>query len=81
MVITTLRSLDVKSKVSKRGIAVRKLVMQPRLTAIGTCMPHGITQCYLPPGRGDISAFTVAKAHIDLATPEGSKAEQTQALH
>jgi len=20
-------------------------------------MPHGITQCYLPPGRGDISAF------------------------
>ena len=55
--------------------------MQPRLTAIGTCMPHGITQCYLPRGRGDITAFTVAKAHIDLATPEGSKAEQTQALH
>jgi len=21
-------------------------------------MPHGITQCYLPPGRGDIPAFT-----------------------
>jgi len=21
-------------------------------------MPHGITQCYLPPGRGDISALT-----------------------
>ena len=25
-------------------------------------MPYGITQCYLPPGRGDISAFTPAKA-------------------
>ena len=23
-------------------------------TATGTHMPHGITQCYLPPGRGDI---------------------------
>jgi len=21
-------------------------------------MPYGITQCYLPPGRGDIPAFT-----------------------
>ena len=21
-------------------------------------MPHGITQCYLPPGRGDIPALT-----------------------
>jgi len=25
-------------------------------------MPYGITQCYLPPGRGDIPAFTPAKA-------------------
>ena len=24
--------------------------------ATGTHMPHGITQCYLPPGRGDIPA-------------------------
>jgi len=23
-------------------------------TATGTHMPHGITQCYLPPDRGDI---------------------------
>jgi len=22
-------------------------------------MPHGITQCYLPPGRGDIPALTL----------------------
>ena len=27
-------------------------------TATGTHMPYGITQCYLPPGRGDILAFT-----------------------
>ena len=26
-------------------------------TATGTHMPHGITQCYLPPGRGDIPAY------------------------
>ena len=25
-------------------------------------MPHGITQCYLPPGRADIPAFTPAEA-------------------
>ena len=25
-------------------------------------MPHGITQCYLPPGRGDIHAVTPAEA-------------------
>jgi len=31
-------------------------------TATGTHMPHGITQCYLPPGRGDISALTPAEA-------------------
>jgi len=27
-------------------------------TATGIHMPYGITQCYLPPGRGDIPAFT-----------------------
>ena len=29
-------------------------------TATGTHMPHGITQYYLPPGRGDIPAITPA---------------------
>jgi len=29
---------------------------------MGTHMPCGITQCYLPPGRGDIPAFTTAEA-------------------
>jgi len=27
-------------------------------TATGTHVPHGITQCYLPPGKGDIPAIT-----------------------
>ena len=30
-----------------------------RLTATGTHMPYGITQYYLPPGRGDIPAVVV----------------------
>ena len=29
-------------------------------TATGTHVPYGITQCYLPPSRGDIPAFTPA---------------------
>ena len=40
-------------------------------------MPYEITQCYLPPGRGDFPAFTPAEAGLDLATPEGCKAELT----
>jgi len=40
-----------------------------------TC--HGITQCYLPPERGDIPAFTPAWPVLDLATPDGCKAELT----
>jgi len=32
-------------------------------------MPHGITQCYLPPGRGDIPVFTPAEAGTRLSDP------------
>ena len=32
-------------------------------------MPHGITQCYLPPGRGDIPALT--EAGTRLSDPGG----------
>ena len=46
-------------------------------TARETHVPYGIAQCYLPPGRGDIPAVTPAEASIDLATPEGCKAELT----
>jgi len=37
----------------------------------GTHMPHGITQCYLPPGRGDIPALTPVEAGIRLSDPGG----------
>ena len=36
---------------------------------------YDITRCYLPPGRSDILAFTPAKLILDLAIPEGCKAE------
>jgi len=32
-------------------------------------MPHGITQCYLPLGRGDIPALTPAEAGTRLSDP------------
>ena len=33
-------------------------------TATGNHMPYEITQCYLPPGRGDFPAFTPAEAGL-----------------
>ena len=41
------------------------------LTAMGTHMPYGNTQCYLPPGRGDIPALTPADAGNRLSDPGG----------
>jgi len=34
-------------------------------------MPYGITQCYLPPDRGDISALTPAEAGTRLSDDGG----------
>jgi len=34
-------------------------------------MPYGITQCYLPPGRGDIPAVTPDEAGTRLSDPGG----------
>jgi len=34
-------------------------------------MLHGITQCYLPPGRGDIPALTLTEAGTRLSDPGG----------
>jgi len=47
-------------------IAVR---WQSRHTATGIDVSYGITQCYLPPGRGDIPAFTTAKAGTRFSDP------------
>jgi len=40
-------------------------------TATGTNMPYRITQCYLPPGRGDNPAFTPAEVGTRLSDPGG----------
>ena len=56
------------SKVKYTDIAVRSLTC---LTATGTHMPFRITQCYLPPDRGDIPAFTPAEAGTRLSAPGG----------
>ena len=42
-----------------------------RLTATGTRVPYAITQCYLPPGRGDIPASTPAEAGTRFSDPVG----------
>ena len=34
-------------------------------------MPHGIAQCYLPPGKGDIPALTPAETGTRLSDPGG----------
>jgi len=40
-------------------------------TAMGTHMPYRITQCYLPPGRGDIPTLTPAEAGTQFKDPGG----------
>jgi len=43
----------------------------------GKSLTNGITQCYLPPGRGDFPAFTPAEAGTRFSDPKGCKAELT----
>ena len=51
---------------SKLCIAIHK-----RLTTTGTHVPYGITQCYMPPGRGDIPALAPAEAGTQFSDPGG----------
>ena len=44
---------------SSGGVAIKKRIAVCA-SATGTHVPYGITQCYLPSGRGDIPAFTPA---------------------
>jgi len=53
--------VSMKYKVKYTDMAVRSLTCHTA-TDTGTHMPYGITQCYLPPDRGDIPAFTPAEA-------------------
>jgi len=59
--------ITVKKVKVKKGIAVREL----HLTATGNHLPYGITQCCLPPSRGDFPAFTSAEAGNRFSDPEG----------
>ena len=66
------QSLSFSKKV--KGEGKRNIAVSSNLASAlsGTHVLYGITQCYLPPCRGDIPAFTPA---LDLATLEGCKAE------
>jgi len=65
---TAVKWLVVVIVVKYMNIAVRSLTCH---TATGTHMPYRITQCYLPPDRGDIPAFTPAEAGTRLNDPGG----------
>jgi len=45
---------------SKEGKEAYSSLCYKHHTATGTHVPYEITQCYLPPGRGDIPAITPA---------------------
>jgi len=59
-----IAAFSSKSKVNYTNIAVRSL---PCHTATGTHVPYRITQCYLPPDRGDTPALTPAEAGTRLS--------------
>jgi len=61
-----------ESKVKYTDTAVRSLTCH---TATGTHMPYRITQCYLPPDRGDIPAFIPAEAGTRLSDPGGMQCQ------
>jgi len=68
-IMTTARwALKVKVRwgKGKRSIAVHKTPHH-----YGNSLPYGITQCYLPPGRGDFPALTPAKAGTQLSNSRG----------
>jgi len=74
----TDRQTDKHAHHSNKYTAVRKVATPLReLTSFRdpmwhvSHMPHGITQCYLPPGRGDIPALTPAEAGTRLSDPGG----------
>ena len=61
---------------SKSKAGVQQFVKLHHTTARNH-MPYGIRLCYLPPGSSDFPALPQPKLVLDLATPEGCKAELT----
>jgi len=59
LISTVLIYITIKGKLVKH---VQQFATN--LTTVGTRVPSGITQCYLPPGRGDIiPTFTFTPAN------------------
>ena len=69
MMMIMVECSDVERKVGLKVNGIQWIATI--LTATGTHMQHGITQCYLPPDRGDIPALTPAKAGMRLSDPGG----------
>ena len=59
---SSLRSfcLPIQFDFNKKDKEAYSSLCYKHRTATGTHVPYGITQCYLPPGRGDIPALTPA---------------------
>ena len=68
--IVSTRPVVYKQSIGPTDLAVSSLTCH---TATGTHTPCRITQCYLPPGKGDIPPFTPAEAELK----GGCKAELT----
>ena len=49
--------------------------MERNYVTVTVCiiMTYGITQCYLPPDRGNIPAFTAAEAGTRFSDPGGTR--------
>jgi len=77
LVIHAKRTQEIEIKVKVKGKGKCIAVCINTYTATGNHLPYGITQCYLPPGRGDFPPLTQPKLALDLATPKGCKAELT----
>ena len=62
------QQIDIRliKKVKGKDIEVRN---RNHLTATGNHVPYGITQFYLPPGRGNFPAFTPAEAGTRFSDP------------
>jgi len=60
--------MSIKYSIQYTNTAVHSLTCH---TATGTHMPYRIIQCYLPPDRGDIPAFSPAEAGTRLSDPGG----------
>ena len=79
-IATTLRSWRRCSQVATTTFTKwREMSSKERYSSLQASLPsplreltcHGITQCYLPPGRGDIPTFTPAEAGTRFSDPGG----------